>query len=50
MRKRYEVFYYECGKTKRGSRRFRSELLAYLYKGYLEYVLKDFGVIKIVEL
>jgi hypothetical protein len=50
MRKKYEVFYYECGETKRRSRIFRCELIAYLYKGYLEYLLKDFGIVKIVEL
>lgn len=50
MKRKYEVFYCECSETKRKSRIFRSELLAYIYKAYMEYVLKDFGVVKIKEL
>lgn len=41
MKRKYEVSYYECGLTKRVSRKFFFELTAYLYKGYLEYLFKN---------
>lgn len=50
MKRRYEVAYYECGLTKRISRRFCCELIAYLFKGYIEYKTKDFGTIEFREL
>lgn len=50
MKRKYEVSYYECGLTKRVSRRFFCALCAYLYKGYMEYLLREFGIVEIREL
>ena len=50
MKRKYEVAYYECGLTQRKSRKFFCPLIAYLYKGYLEFKLGDFGVVEIKEL
>lgn len=50
MKRRFEVSYYEYGLTERKSRRFFCELIAYLYKGWLEYYTKDEGTIELREL
>ena len=50
MKRRFEVSYYECGLTKRKSRKFFCELIAYLYKGWLEYYTKDGRTIELREL
>lgn len=50
MKRKFEVSYYECGLTKRKHRVFRNELLAYLYKGYMEYLLQEFGKVEIKKL
>jgi hypothetical protein len=50
MKRRYEVSYYECGLTRRVSKRFFFELIAYLYKGYLEYKFKEFAKVQVKEL
>lgn len=49
MKRRYEVAYYECGLTKRISRKFFTALVAYLYKGWLEYKVGNFGCIELTE-
>ena len=50
MKRKYEVCYYECGLTKRVSRKFFFELTAYLYKGYLEYLFNEFAIVEVREL
>ena len=50
MKRRYIVSYYECGLTQRRSRKFFCELIAYLYKGYVEYKLGEFGKVEITEI
>lgn len=50
MKRKYEVAYYECGLTRRISRKFFTALVAYLYKGYIEYKLGDFGKVEIMEI
>jgi hypothetical protein len=50
MKRRYEVAYYECGLTRRISRKFFTALFAYLYKGYVEYKLGDFGKVEIKQI
>ena len=50
MKRKYEVSYYEYGLTFRKSRRFFCELIAYLYKGWLEYHTQDGGTIELRKL
>lgn len=50
MKRKFEVSYYEYGLTKKKKRRFFSELLAYLYKGWLEYKWKDLACVEIKNL
>jgi hypothetical protein len=49
MKRRYEVAYYECGLTRRLRRKFFCRLMAYLYKGWLEYKVGNFGCIELTE-
>ena len=49
MKRKYEVTYYECGLTVRISRKFFSRLVAYLYKGWLEYKVGEYGYIELIE-
>ena len=48
--RRFEVAYYECGLTKRKTRRFFFELSAYLYKGWLDYLFKGLAQVEIKDL
>lgn len=49
MKRRYEVAYYECGLTRRVRRKFFCRLIAYLYKGWLEYQLGNSAKVEVVE-
>ena len=49
MKRRFEVAYYECGLTRRKTKRFFFELSAYLYKGWLDYQFKGLAQVEIYE-
>lgn len=50
IKRRFEIAYYECGLTKRKTRRFFFELSAYLYKGWLDYLFNGLEQVEIKEL
>ena len=50
MKRRFEVAYYECGLTRRVTRRFFFELSAYLYKGWLDYQFRGMAQVEIKDL
>ena len=50
MKRKYEVAYYECGLTNRIRRKFFHRLIAYLYKGYLDYRFEGMALVEINEL
>lgn len=49
MKRKYEVAYYECGLTRRINRKFFTALIAYLYKGWLEYKLGETANVEVIE-
>lgn len=49
MKRKYEVAYYECGLTRRISRKFFGRLIAYLYMGWLMYKLGNSAEVEVVE-
>lgn len=49
MKRNYEVAYYECGLTKRISRKFFIRLIAYLYMGWLEYKFGEMANVEVIE-